>query len=212
MHIPPGFLKPQVWAPLSVFSAAGVAYALKQTDRTVEDQRVPLMGVMAAFVFAAQMINFPVFAGTSGHVLGAALATAVLGMWPAMVVMTAVVIVQAFLFQDGGIDALGANVANMCIWGCLSSGAVLAFGGRVHSSRWYLMAALAGWLSVVGSAVLCAFELALSGTSPLQAVLPAMTGIHAVIGVFEGSITIIALRFIRTLIPGTGTEMVGGRR
>jgi cobalt/nickel transport system permease protein len=208
MHIPPGFLKPQVWAPLTVVSAAGIGFALKRTDKVIDERRVPVMGVMAAFIFAAQMVNFPVFAGTSGHLLGAALATAILGMWPAMVVMTSVLIVQALLFQDGGLDALGANVLNMSIWGCLVSGGVLAFARRAGLSR-LSAAAIAGWLSVTGAAVLCALELALSGTTPLLIVLPAMAGVHAVIGIFEAVITIVALKFIAGLLKETGLETMG---
>ena len=103
MHIPPGFLKPQVWIPMTGVSASFVGYALKKSGDLVDERKTPLMGVMAAFIFAAQMVNFPVFGGTSGHLIGSALAVSVLGMWPSMVVMTAVVLVQALLFQDGGL-------------------------------------------------------------------------------------------------------------
>ncbi|MFC1485449.1 energy-coupling factor ABC transporter permease [Candidatus Latescibacterota bacterium] len=212
MHIPPGFLKPQIWMPMSVISASGIGYALRQTNRLIDDRKVPLMGVMAAFIFAAQMINFPVVAGTSGHLVGATLATVILGVWPAMVVMTAVLIVQALLFQDGGLDALGANVFNMCIWGCLISGAVMATTRRFGPRCFYPSVAVAGWLSVFGAAIFCGLELAASGTSPFLIVVPAMAGIHAIIGVFEGIISIIALRFIRSLIRETGIHSVGDGR
>ncbi len=211
MHIPPGFLKPQVWAPMAGVSAAGVGYALRQTNRLMDDRRVPVMGVMAAFIFAAQMVNFPVFAGTSGHLVGAALATVILGLWPAMVAMTAVLIVQALLFQDGGLDALGANVFNMAIWGCLITAFVMDVARRLKPGSFYPAVAISAWLSVFGGAVFCSLELAGSGTSPLVIVLPAMAGIHAVIGVFEGIITIIAVKFIRTLIRETGINAIGER-
>ena len=212
MHIPPGFLKPHVWIPMTGVSAAGIAYALKQTNRVICDRRVPVMGVMAAFIFAAQMINFPVFAGTSGHLIGATLATVILGVWPAMVVMTAVLMVQALLFQDGGLDALGANVFNMAIWGCLVSGIAMDLARRIGEKALYPAIAVAGWLSVAGAAVFCSMELAASGTSPFAIILPAMAGIHAVIGVFEGIITIIAVRFIRAMILETGINAIGDRR
>ncbi len=177
-------------------SAAGVGIALKKSGELIDERKTPVMGVMAAFIFAAQMVNFPVFGGTSGHLIGSALAVAILGMWPAMVVMTCVMLVQALLFQDGGLDALGANVFNMCILGCLISGVIISRGRKINRKVFYLSAALAAWLSVVGAAIFCALELSLSGTSPMKVVLPAMGVIHAVIGVFEGFITIIALRFI----------------
>ena len=202
MHIPSGFLQPQVWIPMTGISAAGIGYALKKTGVMVDERKTPVMGVMAAFIFAAQMVNFPVFGGTSGHLIGSALAVAIMGMWPAMIVMTSVVLVQALLFQDGGLDALGANVFNMCILGCFISGIIIGKGRKTGHKTFYSLVALAAWLSVVGAAVSCALQLSLSGTSPLKVVLPAMTAIHALIGAFEGFITVIALRFVEAVNPG----------
>jgi len=202
MHIPPGFLQPQVWVPMVFVSAAGVGYALKKIDKAVDERKIPVMGVMAAFIFAAQMVNFPVLGGTSGHLLGAALATAALGMWPAMIVMAAVVIVQALLFQDGGIDALGANIFNMSILGCLISGIVIGAGKKFGDKGFYLSVVFAGWLSVFAASFSCSVQLALSGTIPFNIVVPAMALIHAVIGVFEGLITVVALKFIISFNPG----------
>ena len=209
MHIPSGFLEPQVWAPLDAVAAGAVWYAVKKTGETLDERRTPVMGVMAAFIFAAQMVNFPVMGGTSGHLLGSALAVSVLGTWPAMVAMTAVVIMQALLFQDGGIEALGANIINMAVLGCLASGIILAAGKRLGLSLRHFWIALAGWAAVMAAAVMCAFELALSGTSPLSVVLPAMVGVHAIIGVFEGLITILALRFICSVNPRIGLFVNG---
>jgi len=211
MHIPSGFLEPQVWIPMTGISAAGVGIALKKSGELIDERKTPVMGVMAAFIFAAQMVNFPVFGGTSGHLIGSALAVAILGMWPAMVVMTCVVLVQALLFQDGGLDALGANIFNMCILGCLISGVIIGRCRKISRKVFYLSVALASWLSVVGAAVFCALELSLSGTSPLKVVLPAMAAIHAVIGAFEGFITIIALRFIMAVNHGLLRIYNGGK-
>ena len=211
MHIPSGFLEPQIWIPMTGISAAGVGVALKKSGELIDERKTPVMGVMAAFIFAAQMVNFPVFGGTSGHLIGSALAVAILGMWPAMVVMTCVVLVQALLFQDGGLDALGANIFNMCILGCLISGVIISRGRKINRKVFYLSVALAAWLSVVGAAIFCALELSLSGTSPLKVVLPAMAVIHAVIGVFEGFITIIALRFIAAVNHGFIRIYNGGK-
>lgn len=202
MHIPPGFLKPEIWIPMTGVTAAGIGYALKRTGVEVDERRTPVMGVMAAFIFAAQMVNFPVAGGTSGHLIGAALATAIFGVWPSMVIMAAVLLVQGLLFQDGGLDALGANIFNMGIWGCLVSGAVIWIGRKLGPRAFFPSVAVGAWLSVIGAAALCAVQLGLSGTSPLALVLPAMAGIHAIIGVFEGMVTVLALRFITAVNPG----------
>jgi len=211
MHIPSGFLEPEVWLPLGAVSVASAAWAMKRTGEDGDERKTPVMGVMAAFIFAAQMVNFPVLGGTSGHLIGASLAVAVLGMWPAMVVMTAVIIMQAVLFQDGGIEALGANVFNLGVLGCLVSGPVLAVGRKFGGRAVYASLALAGWLSVVLASAACAVELALSGTSPLAVVLPVMTSVHAVIGAFEGLISVIALRFICAVNPAITVNNGGGR-
>jgi cobalt/nickel transport system permease protein len=160
------------------------------------------MGVMAAFIFAAQMVNFPVAGGTSGHLIGSALAAAIFGVWPSMVIMASVLLIQGLLFQDGGLDALGANIFNMGIWGCFISGAVISLGRKFGPRLFLPSVAVGAWLSVVGAAALCAIQLGLSGTSPLGIVLPAMIGIHAIIGVFEGIITVLALRFMYAVNPG----------
>ena len=208
MHIPPGFLKPEVWIPMTGISAASVGYALKKTSGDIDERRMPVMGVLAAFIFAAQMINFPVAGGTSGHLIGSALAVAVLGMWPSMIVMTSVIFMQALLFQDGGLDALGANVFNMGVLGCLVSGPIINAGKRLGQRIYYPAVAVAAWLTVLGASILCAVELALSGTVPLRIVLPAMTAVHAVIGIFEGFVTVIALKFILSAKP----DLLNGQR
>ena len=201
MHIPPGFLKPEVWIPMTGVSAAGVGIALKRVGAAVDERRTPVMGVMAAFIFAAQMVNFPVAGGTSGHLIGATLAAAIFGLWPSIVIMAAVILVQGLLFQDGGLDALGANIFNMGIFGCVVSSAVIAAGRTLGPRAFYPSVALASWLTVLGASVLCAAQLGLSETVPIGVALPAMAGIHAVIGVFEGIITVFALRFIFAVNP-----------
>lgn len=201
MHIPPGFLKPEVWIPMTGVSAAGVGYALKKVGAAVDERRTPVMGVMAAFIFAAQMVNFPVAGGTSGHLIGATLAAAIFGIWPSIVIMAAVLLVQGLLFQDGGLDALGANIFNMGIYGCMISSAIIAIGRKLGPRAFYPSVAFASWLTVLGASVLCAVQLGISQTAPLSVALPAMAGIHAIIGVFEGIITVFALRFIFAVNP-----------
>jgi cobalt/nickel transport system permease protein len=182
-------------------TSASVGYALKKTGETIDERRIPVMGVIASFIFAAQMVNFPVAGGTSGHLIGAALATAIFGVWPAMIVMTAVLIMQCLLFQDGGIEALGANIFNMAIFSCAVSGIIIGIGRKIGGKAFYPATAIGAWCSVFGASVFCSIELGLSGTSPLTIVLPAMAVIHSIIGIFEGIITVVALRFIYAVNP-----------
>lgn len=113
MHIPDGFLSLSVSIICWAITASVVGAAISKTNKALGEKQIPLMGVMAAFIFAAQMINFPVAGGTSGHLLGGALAAIVLGPWAGMLVMTSVIAVQALLFQDGGLVVMGANILNM---------------------------------------------------------------------------------------------------
>ena len=131
MHIPDGFLSNEVALACAVPAAAAVAYGLRRAERELDDRRAPLLGVTAAFVFAAQMLNFPVAGGTSGHFLGAALAAVLLGPWLAGVVLAVVLVVQAFVFADGGVTALGANILNMGVIGGLVVGGVMVAARRV---------------------------------------------------------------------------------
>src|SRR5476651_508211 len=121
MHIPDGFLAPSVWGPLDVVSGVFVIAALRRVGRRIEERAIPLMGVLSAFVFAAQMINLPIAGGTSAHFLGAALVGILLGPWAGLTVITVVLLVQCFLFQDGGVAALGANIFDMGVIGSLGS-------------------------------------------------------------------------------------------
>jgi cobalt/nickel transport system permease protein len=196
MHIPDGFLAPEVAAACAVPAAGAVGYGLRRASRELEERQVPLLGVTAAFVFAAQMLNFPVAGGTSGHFLGAALAAVLLGPWLAGLVLSVVLVVQAFVFADGGITALGANVLNMGVIGGLAVGGLMVAARRVlPQSRAALLAVsgIGAWLAVVAGAAACSVELAISGTVPLGTVLPAMLGVHALIGIGEGVITAAAV-------------------
>jgi cobalt/nickel transport system permease protein len=199
MHIPDGFVSAPVAAIGYVVAGVALAVAVRQTNRNLQEKLVPLMGVMAAFIFAAQMMNFPVAGGTSGHMLGAALATMLLGPWAAMIVMACVVGVQALVFQDGGLAALGTNVFNMGVVAVLVSYVVyrpVAAFGNGRRALQYVAGCAAAWASVQVAALCASFELALSGTSPLQVALPAMMGVHALIGIGEGIITVAAITFV----------------
>jgi cobalt/nickel transport system permease protein len=204
MHIPDGFLSGGVAAAAAVPALAAVAYGLRVADRDLDDERVPLLGVLAAFIFAVQMLNFPVAGGTSGHLLGATLAAVLVGPWLACVVMTVVLTAQAFVFADGGITALGANVLNMGVLGALLAGYAIRAGARAlpPSREAYLgLVAVASWLAVMAGAAATSVELAVSGTVPLGAALPPMLGVHALIGVGEAAITVAAVGAVLTSRP-----------
>jgi cobalt/nickel transport system permease protein len=159
------------------------------------------MGVMAAFIFAAQMINVPVAGGTSGHLLGGALAAITLGPWSAMLVMTAVVALQALLFQDGGLVVMGANILNMGLLTVLVGyGLWRGVAGKSRNVR-LAVAGVAAWLSVMTAALATSLQLWLSGTAALEVVVPAMMVVHTFIGLGEALITVAALAFILQTRP-----------
>jgi cobalt/nickel transport system permease protein len=204
LHIPDGFLSGEVAAAGAVLAVAAVAFALRVADRDLDDARVPLLGVLAAFVFAAQMLNFPVAGGTSGHFLGATLAAVLLGPWIACLVMAVVVATQALAFADGGITALGANVLNMGVLGALLAGfAVSAVLRVLPATRAVLLGSVAvvSWVAVMAGAAATSLELAISGTVPLGTVLPAMLGVHTLIGVGEAVITVAAVSAVLVTRP-----------
>ncbi len=204
LHIPDGFLSLSVSVIGWVLTVLMVAVALRQTRDQLGERQIPLMGILAAFIFAAQMINFPVAGGTSGHLLGGALAAILLGPWAAVLVMTSVVGVQALLFQDGGLLALGFNTVNMgVITAFVGYGIyrwVRSAAGDSRSGR-LLGAAAGAWLGVEAAAIATVLELAASGTSPLGVAFPAMVGVHALIGIGEALITVGALAFIQQARP-----------
>ena len=195
LHVPDGFLSGGVAAAGGVVAIAAVAYALRIADRELDEARVPLLGVLAAFVFAAQMLNFPVAGGTSGHFLGATLAAVLLGPWIACLVMAVVVATQALAFADGGVSALGVNIVNMGVLGALLAGFAVKAGLRLLPASRAAFLGLVGvvaWLAVMAGAAATSLELALSDTVPLATALPPMLGIHALIGVGEAAITVAA--------------------
>jgi cobalt/nickel transport system permease protein len=217
LHIPDGFLSTPVALVGWILMVAFVGWALRMTREQLGERQVPLMGILAAFIFAAQMLNFPVAGGTSGHLLGGALAAIVLGPWAASLVMTSVVSIQALLFQDGGLLVMGWNILNMGILTAFTGYFVYRAMQRILGGgrRAALLAGFAGaWLSVMIGATATAVELAVSGTSPLSVSLPAMAGIHALIGIGEGLITVAALAFISQTRPDVlnfGQKPVGSR-
>ena len=208
MHIPDGFIDGKTALATAALSAAGVGVALRQVKRELPPRKTPLLGLAAAFLFAAQMVNFPVAGGTSGHLIGGALVAALLGPSAAVVVVTTVLIVQCFLFADGGVVALGANIFNMAILNSVGGYAVFRGVCRVlpGTSGQVTAVAFAGWCATVLAAICCAGELAFSGTVPWSAAFPAMAGAHIFIGVGEGLIS--ALVFLA--IQRTRPDMIAG--
>ncbi|NIS81150.1 MAG: cobalamin biosynthesis protein CbiM [Anaerolineales bacterium] len=217
LHLPDGFLL--TWISLVGWGLAlfVIAASIRQTRAQLGERQIPLMGVLAAFIFAAQSINFPVAAGTSGHLLGGTLAAIVMGPWAATLVMTSVIAVQGFLFQDGGLLVMG--------WNILNTGVITAFVGygvymlvrrlTGNSSRSRLVAGSVGaWLSVQMGAIATAFELALSGTTPLRLGLPAMMSVHMLIGLGEALITVGAIALLQNTRPEVleAGETAPGRR
>jgi cobalt/nickel transport system permease protein len=183
MHIPDGFLSISISGLSWLVTISVIAYAIQQAGKDLGEKQIPLMGVMAAFIFAAQMINFPVAGGTSGHLLGGTLAAITLGPWGGMLVMASVIIVQGLLFQDGGLLVMGANILNMGILTVVVGyGLYRIAAGRKRSIR-LGVTGIAAWLSVMTGALAASFELWLSGTARLDIVLPAMLGVHALIGI-----------------------------
>jgi cobalt/nickel transport system permease protein len=214
LHIPDGFLNLIISLIFWAATVIVIALAVSKTNESLGEKQIPLMGVMAAFIFAAQMLNFPVAGGTSGHFLGGALAAIVLGPWAGILVMTAVVSVQALLFQDGGLLVMGANIFNM---GILT--AVIGFGlyrlvsGRSRGVR-LAFAGVAAWTATMAAALITALQLWLSSTTRLEIVFPAMMGVHALIGIGEALITVAAIAFIEQtrpdLLSAKKTEASGG--
>jgi cobalt/nickel transport system permease protein len=204
LHAPDGFLSVPVAVLMWALTIAVLAVAVSRADRGLDERMVPLMGVMAAFVFAAQMVNFPVAGGTSGHLLGGVLAAILLGPWVGTLVMACVVTVQALVFQDGGLVVLGANIFNMGIVGTLGGFAIYAaccrlLGGEARGRM--PAAGIAAWSAVMLGALAMTLELVVSGTSPLAVALPAMLGVHALIGIGEALVTVGALALIRAARP-----------
>lgn len=194
MHIPDGFINLTTSAVAGVASAGGIGVSLRRAAASLEERQAPLAGLVAAFVFAGQMINFPVAAGTSGHLLGGVLAAVLVGPWAGAICVALVLLVQAVFFADGGLSALGLNVLNMAIIGCWG-GYALFLGLRrlLPRTRGSVIAssAVGAAASVVLAALGFVVEYAVGGVAgvDLGAVLSAMVGVHIIIGIGEAVIT-----------------------
>lgn len=198
LHIPDGFLNGPVCLALWAIAVGMLWFIIQKVQQHYQEKLVPLMGVCAAFIFAAQMVNFPVPGGTSGHLLGGTLAALLLGPWAGALVMTVVITVQALFFQDGGIMVLGANIFNMG----LATTLISFYGCRFlrlwfGRHRWPVMAIATGifaWISVMVAASLTALQLGMSQTVPLSVALPTLLIWHSLIGVGEAAMTILVIQ------------------
>lgn len=211
MHIPDGFINGATSAGAAVVAAGGVGAALRQAGQYLQDKRIPLTGLVAAFIFALQMLNFPVASGTSGHLLGGALAVILVGPWLGITAVAVVVIVQALLFADGGVSALGLNIVNMALITGIAGWLVFRALVRVLPKTWTSVAVAtfaAGIVSVVASALGFVFEYSLGGVgdADLGAVFAAMTGVHFLIGIGEGLISLTVVG----LVGATRPDLVAG--
>ena len=212
MHAPDGFINAPVSLGTGAVSASILAIALNKAKNELDEKAAPMAGLVAAYVFAAQMLNFPVALGTSGHLLGGALAAILIGPWTAMIAVSVVVILQALLFADGGLTALSFNVFNMGIITVFSGWFVFILLTKFLKGRSGIVIAafIAALISVPVSAISFVFQYAIGGTGTLDVldVLVAMISVHVLIGIGEGLITALTISAVLALRP----DLVFGAR
>ena len=217
MHIPDGFIDAQISLAAGVVAAGAVAVCLRGTRRTMAESAAPMAGLVAVFVFAAQMFNFPIGAGTSGHLIGAALAVILVGPYAGVLSVTVVLVVQALFFADGGLTALGLNVLNLAVLTTLVAWPTFKLITRwIGSGKPVILAAagLAGFLSVMAAAGGFVVEFALGGTQALElsTIAVAVLSVHTVIAVIEGVITALIVASIASVRPDLVAGLRGARR
>ncbi|MEW6557865.1 MAG: energy-coupling factor ABC transporter permease [Elusimicrobiota bacterium] len=195
MHIPDGFLDIKTSAVTNIVSFVFLIYAIKKVNRFIVPDRIPLMGVSAAFVFTIQLISFPVIGGTSVHILGSVLTAVLLGPLSAFLIVSSALILQALLFQHGGIISLGANIFNIAVTGCILGYLIY----KIFPTN--LLATISSWISIVIGAGFCVLELFLSGKINLKTGLIAMLSTHVIAGVIEATVTYLILSAIDKIKP-----------
>ena len=205
MHIPDGLMDPLVAGAGWIIALVILALATRVVNRRIEERHIPLMAMLAAGIFVAQMLNFPIGGGTTGHLVGAALAAILLGPYAGAIVIMVILVIQCLLFGDGGVTALGLNFLNMGVIGCFTGYYVhRAFPGKYRRAGIFA----AAWLAVFLGSLACALELAASNTlsggafgiaAPVA--IPSMTIYHAVIGVGEGIVTAGILAYLAQVSP-----------
>jgi cobalt/nickel transport system permease protein len=206
VHIPDGFINAPTSLAAGAAAAGGVGVSLRRAARTLQDRQAPLAGLVAAYIFAVQMLNFPVAAGTSGHLLGGLLAAVLVGPWAGALCVAVVLIVQALLFADGGLIALGLNVVNMALvtaWGGYAVFLLLRRALPATKASVTAAAGVAAGVSVVLASLAFVVEYAIggSGGAPVGTVFGAMVGVHTLIGIGEGIITALTVAAVLAVRP-----------
>ncbi len=206
MHIPDGLLSNGVNIVCIPASAAFLYFCNRRVSVTIDETRASIAGAVTAFVFAAQMINFPIGFGASGHFLGAFLLALILGPYLGFISMTVIVVIQSLFFADGGVIAMGANIFNMAVIGGLLSFSIFNFFNKSFSyfstrAGFLILSTLIGYFSVVASSFFCGLEIALSGLAPAVKVIPAITFIHLFIALGEAGILFTMLSFLLAVRP-----------
>ena len=206
MHIPDGFINAPTSLAAGAAAASGVGVSLRRAARTLQDRQAPLAGLVAAYIFAVQMLNFPVAAGTSGHLLGGLLAAVLVGPWAGALCVAVVLIVQALLFADGGLSALGLNIINMALvtaWGGYAVFLLLRRALPATKASVTAAAGAAAGVSVVLASLAFVVEYAIggSGGARVGTVFGAMVGVHTLIGIGEGIITALTVAAVLAVRP-----------
>ncbi|HUW43164.1 MAG TPA: energy-coupling factor ABC transporter permease [Thermoplasmata archaeon] len=205
MHIPDGLMWPPLLAIGWIVAIAIIAIAVRRTSGKIHVERIPTMAVLASGIFVAQMLNFPIIGGTTGHLIGATIATCMVGPWAAVIVMSVVIVMQGLMFGDGGILAMGLNLTNMAIIGVGISWLVISMMKGLRSG---IAVPVAAWTAVMIAALFCAIELSVSnlaapGTYGItwSICLPSMLGLHALIGIGEAAITSAVVTYFALVAP-----------
>ena len=206
MHIPDGFIDGSTSLAAGAVAAGGIALSLRRAADTLDERRIPIAGLTASFVFAAQMLNFPVAAGTSGHLLGGVLAAVLVGPWVGALCVSVVLFVQSLLFADGGLSALGLNVVNMALVGSFVGYAIFATARRALPARRSsvpVAAGVAAAIAPVMAAAMFTLEYAIGGNGAVSVgrVATAMIGVHVLIGIGEGVITAMTISAVMASRP-----------
>lgn len=205
MHIPDGLMDPIIFGAGWLVTIIVIFISLKIVNKKIDNKQIPLMAILAAGIFVGQMLNFPVGGGTSGHLVGAVMAAVFLGPFAGMIVITAIIVIQCLLFGDGGITAMGLNIFNMGIIGCLIGWYVHRIFPERHRNMGIFVAS---WLAIFLGALSCSAQLSLSyslsgGVYGISGTIafPAMLGYHAIIGIGEALITVGIVTFVAHVSP-----------
>jgi cobalt/nickel transport system permease protein len=206
VHIPDGFINAPTSLAAGAVAAGGVGVSLRRAAHTLQERQAPLAGLVAAYIFAVQMLNFPVAAGTSGHLLGGALAAILVGPWAGALCVAVVLLVQGLLFADGGLSALGLNIINMALvtaWGGYAVFLLLRRAMPATKTSVTVSAGVAAGISVVLASLAFVVEYAIGGAggAPVGTVFAAMVGVHTLIGIGEGIITALTVGVVLGVRP-----------